>query len=392
MTQHDRERSDATRAGLAATDAAPAGAPPAGFGIVIDGDGPVGLALALFLLREGVPANTIELPAPRGEPPEWLAARPLALGHGTWQLLSRIVPLPPAAAIRRIEVSLEGRAGRTHLDARDAGVPALGQVIRHRDLVAALRGALRGHAFASAAGPALDNDDAVRVHADGDTGAAARQRSFDQHAVLAELHTGLTETGTAFERFTAEGPLAMLPLPETGRYALVWCGTPQDAERRLALPEAAFIDELSGRLGGGSGGRFGALSLAGPVSSAPLVRKARAQTVAGREVWIGNAAQALHPVAGQGLNLGLRDAFVLARRLGDARAGEATTAAAAAALQRYQRERRFDRHALLGITDALAALFTLRPLRPLQSVALAALDLAAPARQTFAARLMYGFR
>ncbi|HMN82628.1 MAG TPA: FAD-dependent monooxygenase [Burkholderiaceae bacterium] len=387
MTQPDRERSDATRAVPARTDAA-ATDTAAGFGIVIDGDGPVGLALALFLLREGLPAADIELPATRGEPPGWLAARPLALGHGTWQLLSRIVPLPPAAPIRRIEVSLEGRAGRTHLDARDAGVPALGQVIRHRDLVAALRSALRGHRFASAAGPAPQTGDAVRVHADGDTGADARERSFDQHAVLAELNTGLADTGTAFERFTAEGPLAMLPLPEAGRYALVWCGTPQDAERRLALSEAGFIDELSGRLGG----RFGALSLAGPRAAAPLVRKARAQTVAGRDVWIGNAAQALHPVAGQGLNLGLRDAFVLARCLGDARAGEATIAAAAAALQRYRRERRFDRQALLGITDTLAAMCTLRPLRPLQSVALAALDLAAPARQTFAARLMYGFR
>lgn len=377
MTQHDRERSEAARAV---------------FDIVIEGDGPVALALALFLLREGVPAAAIELPAMRGEPPEWLAARPLALGHGTWQLLSRIVTLPAAAPIRRIEVSLEGHAGRTHLDAREAGVPALGQVIRHRDLVAALRDALRGHRFASAAGPALQTGDAVRVHADGDTGADARERSFDQHAVLAELNTGLADTGTAFERFTAEGPLAMLPLPEAGRCALVWCGTPQDAERRLALPEAGFIDELSGRLGGHRGGRFGALSLAGPRTAAPLVRKARAQTVAGRDVWIGNAAQALHPVAGQGLNLGLRDAFVLARCLGDARAGEATIAAAAAALQRYRRERRFDRQALLGITDTLAALFTLRPLRPLQSVALAALDLAAPARQTFAARLMYGFR
>lgn len=387
MTPHGLQRSD-----RAPGPPAPDGARPTGLRVVVDGTGPVGLALALFLLREGVPAAAIELSVAHGEPPQWLAARPLALGHGTWQLLSRIVSLPPAAPIRRIEVSLEGRAGRTHLHARDAGVPALGQVVRHRDLVAALRGALYAHRFASTTDPASQAGDAVHVHADGDTGADARERDFDQHAVLAELDTGLADTGTAFERFTSDGPLAILPLPEAGRYALVWCSTPQDAQRRLALPEDGFIGELGGRLAGGAGGRFGRLSLAGPRTAAPLVRRARAQTVAGHEVWIGNAAQALHPVAGQGLNLGLRDAFVLARCLGDTYAGGATMAAAAAALQRYRRERRVDRQALLGITDTLAALFTLRPLQPLQSVALAALDLATPARQAVAARLMYGFR
>ena len=360
--------------------------------ISIRGSGPVGLALALFLLRQGVAAQRIELEPARADIGEALGARTLALGLGAWQLLARIADMPAAARIGTVEISLAGHAGRTRIAARDLAVPALGYVTRYRDLHRALLDAVRRHPFASPSGVAslglaggsgvtadgpAESGDRVVVHAEGDTGADARVREFDQSAVLAELATQVDDASVAFERFTDEGPLAMLPLPEARRYSLVWCGRPQAAQRRMGLDDAAFTAELSAMLGP----RFGRLQLVGARLCAPLTRRARSSITQANQVWIGNAAQALHPVAGQGLSLGLRDAFVLARCLGQT--GD---------LQQYRRERRRDRGALLALTDTLASIFTLTPLRASQSWALATLDLVPSLRNRLAAQLMFGSR
>jgi 2-octaprenyl-6-methoxyphenol hydroxylase len=121
----------------------------------------------------------------------------------------------------------------------------------------------------------------------------------------------------------------------------------------------------------------------------PMFRRARRQLVQGRQVWIGNAAQALHPVAGQGLNLGIRDAFELAQQLGNAHAAGTDMLAA---LQAYARQRRTDRSLSIGLTDALARMFSLDLIRPFQSIALGALDLSPNLRRLVASHFMFGWR
>jgi 2-octaprenyl-6-methoxyphenol hydroxylase len=243
----------------------------------------------------------------------------------------------------------------------------------------------------------------VRVLADGEPRDEA-SRDFDQSALTAEIVARRIEPGRAWERFTSEGPLALLPLPDAGRLSLVWCAPPEAADRRHRLTQPAFEAELLAAFGPA----LGPLELASPRHCTRLRRQAGRVRIDRLSVAIGNAAQSLHPVAGQGLNLGLRDAWVLARCLGDALAdsrrrtpgdpsageiaAQPTEAAWAAALDRYERLRAPDRGLLLGLTDQLASLTRSQALRPLQSVALAALDLASPLRRLARSTFTHGWR
>jgi 2-octaprenyl-6-methoxyphenol hydroxylase len=357
----------------------------------IVGAGPVALACALFLVRRGVPPGAIALDPPPGAPgtpmPDALAARTLAVSHGSRQLLERIATLPPAGTIVRVEVSLRGHAGRTRIVADDLQVPALGHVMRYGALLDALRTAASRHAWAppgaEGAAPA-----SVTVHAEGDAGDDADVREFDQWALLCEVQAPRAEperSRWAFERFTPEGPLALLPLPQAGRWAVVWCGEAERCRDRAGQSAAALSAALQERFGDA----LGPLAVDGPTSVAPLARRARRRVVAPGEAWIGNAAQSLHPVAGQGLNLGLRDAFELADALA---AAHRARRPAADALADWRRGRRADRGATIALTDLMAASFTWPLARPLQSPLLAALDLMAPLRRPLAAQLMFGIR
>jgi 2-octaprenyl-6-methoxyphenol hydroxylase len=353
----------------------------------IVGAGPVALACALFLVRRGVPAGSIALdPAPQSDAPvpARLAARTLAIAEGTRQLLDRIATLPPAGTIARVEVSLRGHAGRTRIVAADLGVPALGHVLRYGPLLDALRQAARLHRWAEpAAGPA-----ALTIHAEGDPGEAADVRDFGQSALLGEVSAPRAAPAlhaTAFERFTPAGPLALLPLPEPGRWTLVWCDRAERCEARRTADPAALSVELDERFGGA----LGPLHIDGPLAVAPLVRRSRRTIATEREVWIGNAAQALHPVAGQGLNLGVRDAFELADALAPVRLRGRGTAEALGA---WRVGRRLDRSVTIGLTDLMAAAFTWPLARPLQSPLLAALDVLPPLRRPLATQLMFGRR
>ena len=354
----------------------------------IVGAGPVALACALFLVRRGVPARRLALdPSPSLEAPvpPALGARTLALSNGSRQLLERIAALPATGRIERVEVSMLGHAGRTRIDASDLGVTALGHVVRYDALLQSLRRAARAHRWADA--PPRDPA-ALVIHAEGDCGEDASVREFDQSALLGEVSAPLAPPGahaTAFERFTPYGPLALLPVPEPGRWTLVWCDRDVRCRERLGIDAAALAAGLQQRFGDA----LGPLSIVGPVSVAALVRRARRQVVSGTEAWIGNAAQALHPVAGQGLNLGLRDAFELADALAPVASGGSTPAAA---LERWRRARRSDRAVTIGLTDLMATSFTWPLARPLQSTLLTALDAVAPLRRVLARRLMYGGR
>ena len=372
--------------------------------IELVGRGPVALALALWLVRQGFEPARIAVDTSAIKLPEALAARSLALSAGSWQLLARICRLPEAARITRVVVSMSGHAGRARLDAAESGLPALGCVVRYAGLIEALRQAAAPLGFAApATAPAPTVDvgagPGLVVHAEGQPGPDAQTREFDQSALVAEVElappSGAADAGTAggiaYECFTPHGPLALLPLPEPGRHSLVWCGRPEDGERRLVADETDFLDELSRLAGLG----LVATRLCSPRQLAPLARRRRETTVAEHEVWIGNAAQALHPVAGQGLNLGLRDAFELARELGRSQrpgAADGNRAPWPAALARHRRHRRVDRSVTVGITDALARLFTVPALAPWESLALGLLDLHPTLRQRLAKQMMFGRR
>jgi len=367
--------------------------------IRIAGTGPVSLALRGLLARQGFDAAELACDAPAAELPPWLARRTIALSLGSWQLLARIGAVPESAPILAIDVSLRGAAGHTRLTAAELGVPALGHVVRYDALHGALSrsvGATGADLSRSSDSPTTHSESlaaeadsrpagAVTVVADGDAGKDSRLRDFDQAALLATVRARRPGAGVAFERFTDEGPLALLPLPETDRWSVVWCSRPDLARRRAALSPDAFCTELHMRFGPW----LGAFELCDSPQVAPLQRRMRSSIVRGSEVAIGNAAQALHPVAGQGLNLGLRDAFVLAEHLGDARARGVRLAEA---LPAFARARRTDRYATVAVTDTLATLFTAPMPVSLQSLALGLLDVAAPARRVLARAFMFGLR
>jgi len=357
----------------------------------VSGAGPVALAFALFLVRRGVPAARLALDPPPdldALPPPALAARSLALSHGSRQLLERIAVMPTAGTIERVDISLRGHAGRTRIVARELGVPALGHVVRYGPLLAALRRAARDRPWASPRNPGADAAAGLAVHAEGDTGDDARVRDFGQSALLGEViarNAPASLQASAFERFTPDGPLALLPLPEPSRWAMVWCDRAERCAARLDTERGVLAAELQARFGD----TLGALELDGPLATAALVRRARRRIVLDGEAWIGNAAQSLHPVAGQGLNLGLRDAFELAEALVPVALRGAPLQAALAA---WQRARRVDRTITIGLTDLMAASFTWPLAGPIQSPVLAALDAIEPLRRPLADQLMFGRR
>lgn len=372
--------------------------------------------------------------------------RSIALSHGSRELLEQIGAWPAAVTpIGHIHVSQRGHFGHVQLHHEDYGVPALGYVVRYGDLCAALEDAL-GHAAAATSGQlarafdtriehvahigepaqgderagdgprdingyvslrgttasgtpaAFDADLAVQAEGglfrrEGSAGGSgkgkastavtrgtSRQRDYGQTAIVAHVHCTHPRSGWAWERFTPEGPLALLPHDDG--FALVWCCAPEQAARRLALPEAAFLAEL----GEAFGDRMGRFDAVGARHAFPLGLQATPVTVDNRIAVIGNAAQTLHPVAGQGLNLGLRDAFSLAADLRAARSPDALAAFAA--------RHRLDRAVTIGVTDLLPRIFGIGyPLAAhARGASLAALACLGPVKDALARQMMYGVR
>lgn len=365
--------------------------------IQIRGNGPVALACGLFLARHWPDPSAIELTA-ANPPAAWLTQRPLAISIGSRRLIERIARFPSVSGpISTVEVALGGRLGRVRIPARDLRSPHLGDVVRHGALVAALETALAGSGVRRVANlPMADPEtspnsrpETVVIHADGDPGSQAEVREFGQSALLAEIDLTGLDRGTALERFTEEGPLAVLPLPEPDRWALVWCAPTAITQQRAQSEPNALKHALAHALG-----RSVTVHAIENALVMPLRRRARDVLVDPNptrpQVWIGNAAQILHPVAGQGLNLGLRDAHGLAQRLidwrldGNRNGNGHRDRNPHSALLHYERSRRPDRSATLRITDALATIFTWPLLGAAQSLVLTAIDLNAPLRKTLA--------
>lgn len=374
------------------------------FDIAICGAGPVGLAFALLLVKRGTPASRIALIDAKTLEQVSQDPRSIALSYGSRQILEDVGCWPVAAdPIHQIHVSRRGHFGRTFIDREEYGVPALGYVARYGTLVAALAAAakqagvtmLRPVLVAASAERSDDvelrlNDGKtltarILVQAEGgvfsEQNAKAVRRDYEQSAIIAHVTASAPVAHRAFERFTSEGPLALLP--QDDGYALVWCARPATAARLCALPDQAFLDELEQTFGS----RLGRFTSVTKRAAYPLGLNAQPATSA-RTVAIGNAAQTLHPVAGQGLNLGLRDASVLARLL----AREATPEM----LLEFAKARQSDRSVTITLTDALARLFASAPDGALSQSALgfslALVDALKPAKRILAEQMMFGRR
>jgi len=373
--------------------------------VAICGAGPVGLALAALLVRRGIAGARIALIDARALGQSISDPRSIALAWGSRMLLDDIGAWTfPATAIHTIHVSRRGQLGRSVLDRAEHKLEALGYVTRYGDVVDALARAVERagvRVIRPARVTALDEsaqhvllslDDGRTLTAQVAVGAEGgvfgqqddkkQTRDYGQSAVIARVSSATPIPHRAFERFTDEGPLALLPQEGADgfQYALVWCVQPERAAALQAMDEARFLHEL----GEAFGGRLGKFVKVSPRFAYPLGLNADAHATA-RTVAIGNAAQTLHPVAGQGLNLGLRDAAVLARLLARYPGPEG--------IARFSGERVQDRKLTIALTDTMARAFVgSGPLQSVLGLGLAALDALPPARAMLGELMMYGRR
>ncbi|AOK03574.1 UbiH/UbiF/VisC/COQ6 family ubiquinone biosynthesis hydroxylase [Burkholderia sp. AU28942] len=380
------------------------------YDLAIVGAGPVGLALAGWLARRSATQHaSIALIDAREPAASANDPRAIAVSHGSRVLLDTLAWPADATPIEHIHVSQRGHFGRTLIDRDEHDVAALGYVVRYGSIVQALATAVRGTRIdwltsTTARAPQQDADGVtltldgpqgertlrarIVINAEGglfheqhaDTG--KHRRDYGQTAIVGTVTVSAPRPNVAWERFTHEGPLALLPLGGAA-YSLVWCCTPAEAARRAALPDDAFLRELGAAFGERMG-RF--VAIAGRASF-PLGLTAAQTLVSGRTAIVGNAAQTLHPVAGQGLNLGLRDAHTLVDAL-------STHGYEAAALATFNARRALDRRFTIGATDTLARLFTIDggPLPLLRGAALTALEFVPPLKKAIARQMMFGQR
>lgn len=364
--------------------------------IAIVGGGMVGASLALALARvnlkvvliEAQPFGTVSQPSFDDRTTALSnGSRRIFEGIGVWPLIER-----EATPIRRIHISDQGRFGFARLDAKEQQLQALGFVVVNRVMGAALWHRLE-EAAVTVLAPArvvsaelkehhrelqcrLDSDATVTVEAcltiaaDGarsavreSAGIGATTWDYDQQALVTNVFTQRFHDYVAYERFTCAGPLALLPMTE-GRVGLVWTMAPALAAATTELPDGEFLARLQDAFGF----RLGRFTRVGQRQLYPLALTRSDEHIAPRLAVVGNAAQALHPIAGQGFNLGLRDAASLAEVLADAQAASGSgefDAGDGLLLERYREWRATDRGRIVGFTDGLVRLFT-QPFGPVK--------------------------
>jgi 2-octaprenyl-6-methoxyphenol hydroxylase len=393
--------------------------------ILIAGGGPVGAALALALegsghsvmlaearsadsggARSADSAGARSADSAGARPADSGDARPIALSYASRLILERLNAWSglPVTPIETIHVSQQGGFGRTVIRAADCGLPALGYVASYNELQRSLFAApcsagrlfgarLTGFDGTTATVQTQDGEfafaprltvfaDGARI-ADGRAAPTSYRKDYRQTAVVAWVKTAQAHRGRAWERFTPEGPLALLP--HAAGYALVWTTNPDRAVRLCALDTSVFLAELHAAFGD----RLGAFIEAGERSGFPLALRYQRDETRPHCLSVGNAAQTLHPVAGQGFNLGLRDAWELARLARETREPGSDSFCA-----RYRRTRALDRRAGIRFTDSLVGLFSnSNPLlRFGRGAGLLTLDLLPSARRFVARRMIYGAR
>lgn len=328
----------------------------------IQGAGPVGILAGLFLVKYGWTPSSIELIDPAlgaAQPAHDDDPRILALSHGTLVRLAQLGIDCQAVRIQHIHVSAQDHFGAMEIKTDNVGVSDLGGLVSYSQLLSILRERMRADGIAAYASIAerpmtsMANEPAIRVIAEGGVYQTA-DRASDSHGmqVVRDYHQNAvvgwveTETGagtTAYERFTADGAVALLPMKH--RYALIWCGETHRAEdftKASPSTQCRMLDDVMG-------GRIPGINKVSITGSYPLGLKWRDNIAQHDTVWIGNSAQALHPIAGQGLNLGFRDAETLAACL--LQRGRSV----AERLQDYARRRKTDRWTVRTATDTLAS-------------------------------------
>ncbi len=383
--------------------------------ILVIGAGPVGATFALLAAKSGLHVTMLE--AREGPSRE---ARTLALSHGSRNVLAQAGAWNEtlrATEIHTIHTSQKGGFGRTEISREDGGVPALGYVLTYADLQTALdaqllaanvsveRGAIvsaidngdRGDKDDKGAtvtytknGAEMQVDADVVVMADGGANLSKvptitiTEKDYGQSALLGHIQTDMPHQHRAFERFTGDGPAALLPKHGAREFSLVWVASPEKIESLKALDDVAFCAAFQDHFGYRAG-KFLSVSQR---RSYPLKLRTVSSPVSARVAVIGNAAQALHPVAGQGFNLGLRDAAALVKSLASSSGGSIP------ALADYASTRARDVERSVGFTDFLVSAFSNDHslTRFPRGVGLAAVDMLPFARKALAKRMLFGAR
>jgi 2-octaprenyl-6-methoxyphenol hydroxylase len=384
--------------------------------LVIVGAGPVGATLALALVDSDLDVVTLDA-RPAGSIAR--SDRSLALSHGARLIFERLdvwseVTATPGAVtpITAIDISQRGGFGRARLHARDHGVDALGYVVSYRALQHALDWALaragmsiehgvgvtRVSATAASAqvvgernGAAVEWSARLAAVADGGGDVvdyiARRRHDYRQVALVAKIWSSEPHGGLAFERFTDQGPMALLP--EDDHYGLVWTTTPENASALVELSEQSFLEALARRFGPCAGPWIRVADR----RTFPLTLEFATRVAAERTVLLGNAAQALHPVAGQGFNLGVRDAYELAQELlATSAVTDRDHFGAPRFLAGYSRRRAADRWTGIAFTHGLLGVFgtDVSLLRWPRGLALTLLDALPPVKRMFTRAMLYG--
>lgn len=386
--------------------------------ILINGAGPVGSALALALAKKTDPKRIaiigkVHDASPQGNIQNNNNAtltilpdpRTIALNHGSQVFLESINAWPNnSAEIKTVHVSQKGRLGRTLIHNNDLDVPRLGNVVNYDDLVSGL------HAQLKKTGIEIITPDDSEIMFQGDyteyhnhektiksaitiqsTGIRPKGLSvnYKQDAVLTNIQVSDPKLGWAFERFTKYGPLALLPHPLGNEYyAVVWCCPPNMADDLINLSESEFNQQLQSYFGQ----KLGTVKTIGPKSRFPLNLYVGANLLNSRTVAIGNAAQTIHPVAGQGLNLGLRDVAQLSISLSPWLSNKNLDIKSI--LKNFESKRSPDKWLTIGITNTLPQIFNTKIslIEHICGISLATIDVVPTLRNLLTRNLLQGLR
>lgn len=389
------------------------------YDIVIAGGGMIGTSLALALEPLGLNVAVVEaIPRKAAAQPSF-DDRSTALSRSTQRMFEAMGLWPRIVAastpIRTVHVSDQGRFGFSHIEAEEQGVEALGYVVINRVLGGVLQDALDSLENVDIFCPArivdieLAPDKAAAevefvdgkqqtltcdllVASDGANsavremmGITAQKSHYGQCAVIGNLLPEKDINNVAYERFTKQGPLAILPVAD-GRAGFVWTVSEDDADRVMTLDDEAFLAELQEQFGY----RLGTFSRVGKRASYPLVLSKALRLTATRSVLIGNSAHGLHPVSAQGFNLGMRDVAALVDCIADCPTVTQIDPGGTSLLEQYSRWRRSDQKKLVRFTDGLVKLFgsESRPLRALRNIGMLGFDLVPGVRSVFAKHTM----
>jgi 2-octaprenyl-6-methoxyphenol hydroxylase len=387
------------------------------YDIVIAGGGMIGTSLALALAPLGLRVAVVEAIARKEDQQPSFDDRSTALSRSTQRMFEAMGLWDPIVAastpITNIHVSDKGRFGFSHIDAEEQGVEALGYVVINRVLGEVLQSRLMATSSVDVFCPAriestelgperanatLKSDDGEQtlsckllVASDGANsavrdmmGISATKREYGQRAVIGNLLPEKRIDNRAFERFTPQGPLAILPVADA-RAGFVWTVSESDADRVLNLDDDAFLAEIQEEFGY----RLGKFSRVGKRAAYPLILSKALRLTATRSVLIGNSAHGLHPVSAQGFNLGMRDVAALCDCIADA-PSDAVDPGDSQLLDRYAEWRRSDQKKLVHFTDNLVRLFgSTRPgLRTLRNIGMIGFDLIPGVRPFFAKHTM----